>query len=148
MRSLLCWIVILTVASAPSLLGAAEPPKKEQPIREIFVPFEDLDLLLEGDAHRVFLERAEYEQLIAKVKTSPADENPRDWLTLAADYQVVIDEGRVTIQAEIELEVFSQGLFAVPWTLNGVGIRGAMLDEAVAPLGRDPQGGVKVFVEG
>ncbi len=147
-------LVILTLAvgvmldASSARLRAAEPPARERPIREIFVPFEDLDVLLDGDAHRVFLERAEYEDLIAKAKTSPADETPRDWLTLAADYQVVINDGRVTIEATIDLEVFSQGLFAIPLTLNNVGIRHAKLNADMASLGRDDQGGVRLFVEG
>lgn len=151
MRSILCvlgCLVTAILASVWSPLQAADPPKQDKPIREIFVPFEDLAVLLEGDVHRVFLQRTEYEALIAKAKIFPIEETPQTWLMLAADYQVVIDEGRVTIQAAIDLEVFAQGLFAVPLTLNGVGIRSATLDDAVAPLGRDAQGGVLVFVEG
>ena len=148
MRSLLCAAVISTIVSLSSPLLAADPPKQEEPIREIFVPFEDLDVLLDGDAHRVFLERAEYEELIAKAKSSPEEETPNSWLTLAADYQLVIDEGRATIQAAIDIELFSMGLFAVPLALDGVGIRSAMLDDAVAPLGRSDKGQLNVFVEG
>ncbi len=153
MRSLLCAVVIAAIVSLSSPLLAADPPKadppkQEEPIREIFVPFEDLDVLLDGDAHRVFLERAEYEELIAKAKSSPEEETPNSWLTLAADYQLIIDEGRATIQAAIDIELFSMGLFAVPLALDGVGVRSAMLDDAVAPLGRSDKGQLNVFVEG
>ena len=139
MRSLLCGVVMAMVWVTSPILSAAPPPQ-EKPTREIFAPFEDLEVLLDGDAHRVFLDRADYEELIAKAKTSPEKDTPNAWLTLAADYQITIDESRATIQAVIDIEVFSPGLFAVPLPLHGVGIGGAKLGDAVAPLGHTGPG--------
>ena len=55
-------IVILLIAMVsllPTITNAAEPPIK--PIREIFVPFDDLNVLLRGDTERAFLTRDEYD---------------------------------------------------------------------------------------
>ncbi len=153
MRSTTTWLVCLGAIVIPVLVRAADPPPPNgppevPPIREIFVPFEDLDALLEGDTQRVFLGRQEYEALLAKAAEQPATETPRDWLMLAADYEVTIADGRATIAATLDLEVFTPGLFAVPLPLQDVGIRAAALDDGAAPLARDDQGGLTVFVEG
>ena len=60
-------------ASAPAT-SPAEPPANTAPkiVREIFVPFEDLNVLLENQPRRVLLSRTQYEELIAKAIKDPA----------------------------------------------------------------------------
>ncbi len=49
--------------------SAQDPKPAAKPlVREIFVPFEDLSLILENDAQRVFLTSKEYAELIAKAQ--------------------------------------------------------------------------------
>ena len=59
----LAGVLLLAVLAAAST--AAEPPKIEK-VREIFVPYEDLSALMEGNSQRVFLTRQEYADLLAK----------------------------------------------------------------------------------
>ena len=74
--------------------GAADGKQEEAPIREIFVPFEDLDVLLEGDAQRVFLTREQYEDLLEKAKETPETPAPRAAMLSTADYEGTVSEGR------------------------------------------------------
>ncbi|MBI2477161.1 MAG: hypothetical protein HYV60_00425, partial [Planctomycetia bacterium] len=147
MRSfyLLLALVGNTVVSAP-LASAAEPNIK--PIREIFVPFDDLNVLLEGDAERAFLTREEYEDLIARAKQTPIEHAPHQVLLLSADYDTTIQQERAAIRGKLWIEVLEAGLHAIPLELNGVGIRTALLDGEPASLGRNSQGQVLLFVEG
>ena len=49
---LLTFLIGLGMLHLPAAAMAAE---EESPVREIFVPFDDLNVLLEGDSQRVFL---------------------------------------------------------------------------------------------
>ncbi|MGI8978529.1 MAG: hypothetical protein ACR2FY_04845 [Pirellulaceae bacterium] len=121
---------------------------QEPPIREIFVPFEDLNIILESDNQRVFLSRKEYDELVAKAVSKPDVKAPHSAAVLAATYDGKLEDGRATIQGTIELEVLNDGVQAIPLDLANVGIRSALLDGKPAALGRNEQGQVILFVEG
>jgi hypothetical protein len=144
---LLCLLaaILATIASSTTSTIAADPIVK--PIREIFVPFDDLNVLLQGDAERAFLTREEYEDLIAKAKQTPIEHAPHQVLLLSADYDATIQQERAAIRGTLWIEVLEPGLHAIPLELNSVGIRTAMLDGKPASLGRNPQGQVLLFVD-
>src|SRR6188474_1529614 len=121
---------------------------QEPTIREIFVPFEDLNIILESDNQRVFLSRKEYEELVAKAVSKPDSKAPRSAAVLAATYDGKLEEGRAVIEGTILLEVLNDGIQAIPLDLANVGIRSALLDGKPASLGRDGTGCVILFVEG
>jgi len=139
--------IVLTGITLFASLASAAPPD-DKPIREIFVPFDDLNVLLQGDAERAFLTRQEYEDLIAKAKQSPVEHAPHQLLLLSADYDATIQQERASIRGTLWIEVLEPGLHAIPLELSGVGIRTALLDGKPAALGRDAQGQVTLFVEG
>ena len=58
---------------------------QDPPIREIFVPFEDLNIILENDNQRVFLSRKEYDELVAKAVSKPDVKAPHSAAVLAAN---------------------------------------------------------------
>ena len=64
-------LTVTLLASHASASADPSPTEKEQPIREIFVPYEDLDALLESQPRRVLLSRREYDALLEKAKTTP-----------------------------------------------------------------------------
>lgn len=125
------------------------PPAADARTREIFVPFEDLNVLLEGPDQRVLLTRKEYDELLAKAKLSPDQEKvPRTRVVLSADYNGVVDEGRATIQGVLILELLAKDLVAVPLSLQGMSLRSATLDDKPAPLGKSKEGLPTLFVQG
>ena len=134
-----------TIAQEPKPAGgrAASP----EVIRELFVPFEDLEVLLEGDVRRVFLTRDEYQQLVNQArKTEPDAPAPHAALIVSAEYEVVIRGDRAAITGVLDLDVMADGLHAIPLDFQDVGLRSARLDDEPAPLARDEQGNVVLLV--
>ncbi len=118
-------------------------------VREIFVPYEDLSVLMEGNVQRVFLTRQEYDDLLAKAKKKPPEiPAPQGALLLAAEYDGTIEEGRVRLSGAIDLEVLEEGLHALPLDLSGVGVRRASIGNTSAAVGRNDKGQTILFVEG
>ncbi len=129
---------------------AAPPPHTtaEKPIREIFVPFEDLNVILSGKTERVFLTRDEYAQLLARAEKAPDAKAPLGATLLSANYVGQFESGRAQLRGTLEVEVLDDGLQRLPLALSGVGLYRATLDGRPAPLGRDNAGGISLLVEG
>ena len=146
MRSLAVVLVAVCGLLAGAGGGAAEP---ETPVREIFVPFDDLDVLLEGSVQRAFVSREEYRDLLTKTKQpEPRVPAPQTVVLLAAEYDVTMAGERAVIRGAVEVEVLEPGLHAVPLALDGVGVLAADLDQAAAVLGRAADGQTQLFLEG
>ncbi len=126
----------------------AAPPSDSEPIRELFVPFEDLRVLLGDETQRVFMTREEFEQLKQRAKQTPTQELPLNVALLAADYQAVIQHGRATMRGNLIVEVLQEGLHALSLPFAHVGLRSASLDGAPASLASASGGPVTLFVEG
>ncbi len=145
-------LIICASAAWPAGIGrieAAEPAGgKPKIVRELFVPFEDLHVLLEHKPHRVLLSRPEYEQLLARAKVEEAARPPRELAIVAAEYHAAVSSERATIKGTLNLVVFQDGLHAVGLDLAGVGLRAARLDGQGAPIGRADDGRLVLFVEG
>ena len=131
-----------------SLLLALPAAAQEPLVREIFVPFEDLNIILESDNQRVFLSRKEYDELVAKAVSKPDVKAPHSVAVLGATYDGKLEEGRALIEGAIQVEVLNEGIQAIALDLANVGIRSAQLDGKAAALGRNEQGQVILFVEG
>ena len=122
---------------------------KERPVvREIFVPFEDLEALMEGQPRRVLLPRAQYEELLEKAAKDPETKAPRNVTLIAGDYTITVEEERARLVGKLAVDVLENGLFAVPLDLAGVGLQSATLDGKNAPIGSDESGKLTLFVEG
>ncbi len=126
----------------------SEAAAAQKPVREIFVPFEDLNVILESDVRRVYMDRKQYEAMLAKVRTSPRDPAPIKTLLLSADYRGKLEPGRARIAGKFQIDVLEDGLQQLPLRFNGVGIRSAKLDGKAASLARRRDGQVVLFVNG
>ena len=148
MRSLHLLLLPLLCCGAAALSGLASADEPT-PVREIFVPFADLDLLLAGQAERVFVSREEYRDLLAKAKPEqPRTAPPRKAVLLSADYSVEMAGERAFVRGTLELELLEPGLHAVSLELERVGLLAASLDDAAATLARSDDGQLLLFVEG
>ncbi len=121
--------IMFTATSAP-----ADEPKPL--VRELFVPFDDLNVILEAGGRRVFLTREEYDDLLKRARKTEAEAAPRAYALTAAEYDAQIEEGRAVIRGNLSLEVTQDGLHAIPLPLSGVGVRKATLDGEPAAIGR------------
>ncbi|QDV55908.1 hypothetical protein [Rosistilla oblonga] len=150
----IAWYLVL----APILLCwtggtfAADPPKtdvdSERPIREIFVPFEDLNVLLQSNTNHVFLTRQQYDDLIAQAKQTPLAQTPTAATVLSVTYEATVETGRVMIDAAIEIDVLRAGLQVIPLSLARIGVLEATLDGRPAAIGKGESGDPSLFVEG
>jgi hypothetical protein len=146
-RTALALLLVGLAAALFAANAAAQNPTAEK-IREIFVPFEDLNVILDSDTHRVFLTRKEYEELVAKAAARPLTRPPLAAAVIAAQYSGRLEDGRAVIDGTLHIDVLEEGVFALPLELGGVGIRSASLDGRPAPLGRNEHGHVVLFVQG
>ncbi|MBN1911459.1 MAG: hypothetical protein JW818_17080 [Pirellulales bacterium] len=131
--------------------GASAPqkkPKSETIVREILVPFSDLNVLLEGQPRRVLMSKEDYEDLLAKAEKTPEEKVPHAVLWSSADYRLDVGDQRGRIEGTLVLDVMKDGLHALPLDLGGVGLREAKLDDKAAPIGRGSDGRLRLFVQG
>jgi len=128
-----------------SSVRAAEPRPL---VREIFVPFADLNVLLENQPQRVLLNREQYEELLKKAKKAPEAHAPQAAMVVAADYVGTIRDERAQFAGTLSVDVLEDGLHAPALDLSGVGLRRASLDGRGASIGRAADGKLTLFVEG
>jgi len=161
MPPVLCLLVVAAVAFVTASAWAVDPPagvsnpqsairnpQSEEKVRELFVPFEDLSVLLEGKTQRVLLTREQYRDLQARAKKTAEGRPPRDVLLASADYAARIENERAVITATLAVSVLEDGLHAVGLDIAGVGLRAAALDGKGAPIGLADDGRFTLFVEG
>ncbi len=129
----------------PAAAEETAPPEK---VRELFVPFKDLNILLENQPRRVLLSREQYDELVEKAKITPARHVPRAAVLTAADYRGASDGQRVRFTGTLAIDVLEKGLQALPLDLSGVGLLSAKLDQRDASIGRTPAGGLSLLLEG
>jgi hypothetical protein len=123
-------------------------PQLEETVRELYVPFEDLNVLLESGPQRILLSRQEYQDLLAKARKVAEERPPTKALLLSADYAVAAGQERAEIVGTLTIHVLEDGLQTVGLDVAGVGLRAARLDGRGAPLGLADDGRLTLFVEG
>ena len=143
----------VAVAMALMIAGTAPGAPADTPTleREILVPFEDLNVLLESGPRRVLLSRQQYAALRAAAQAAvdpglPAP--PRPAAITGARYRADLAGQRATIHGRLDVAVLAPGIQVLPLDLSGVGLRGALLDGQPAPLGRRDDGAIEAFVAG
>jgi len=153
MRKWISFLLLIWAATwwfSGPILHAVEPsaPARETVVREVFVPFESLNLILEDQPQRVLLTRQEYQQLKKAARAEAQARPPRDADILSADYQILVQPDRASIVGSLVLDVLSPGIQAVGLDIGNVGLRQATLDETSAPIGRADDGRLELFVSG
>ena len=139
--------IIPALAAEPNLANSP-PDAGKKPRREIYVPFEDLNLLLEGQTERIFLTRSQYEELLSKAGPIRETIPPLAAAILSADYQVTIAQERALFTGELVAEVVREGLHALPLQLKGVGLLSATVEGQPVPMARDANGPWHLLLDG
>lgn len=148
-RSLAIGCALMAIALFGVEVGASQQETEEpQVTRTLYVPFDDLHVLLKGQTERVFLTREEYDELKKTAKQSPQRLAPRGFALTSSQYQGEIRQGEAQLTGTIELEILNPGFHEVPLDMQGVTLLGAKLDGEGAPLIQDPNGTVRLLVEG
>ncbi|MCX5675809.1 MAG: hypothetical protein NTX87_12460, partial [Planctomycetota bacterium] len=161
MRKSFALAAILALAAALAPLAAADEkspaanpqsairnPQSEERVRELFVPFEDLNILLEGKTERILLSRQQYDELLAKARKTADSRAPVSALVASAEYAATLGDERAEITGTLTVSVLEDGLHAVGLDVAGVGLKSATLDGRGAPVGLADDGRLTLFVQG
>ena len=117
----LCWTNLLSAQTTESI---------KKPQREIYVPFESLDVLLEGNSNRVLLTQDEYAELLQSAQTREIERAPLDSAIISAEYQGRIESGVAKITGRLVVEPLNDGLIEILLPLSGVAISSARYEES------------------
>ncbi|HEY2251583.1 MAG TPA: hypothetical protein VGH74_11005, partial [Planctomycetaceae bacterium] len=136
-----CGLLVTLLAIHSHL--AAQPPADQAPGdepagRRVYVPIEDLDVILDHDKQGVILPRAEFLKLAAEAKKQ-LDENPaspRAIVVSRAQYTARTQDNQLVISAVIEFNQLARGWQQVVLPFTGVAVEGATLDDKPAEIGR------------
>lgn len=134
--------LLLPVAATLSIaLGGISARSQEMPARRIYVPVEDLDVVLRRDQRGVLLPREEFSQLYAAAKknSSDAPRVPQGAILSSARYVGRISGDQLLITATMKFSQFTVGWQALTLQFEGLSVERATIGEQSARLGRDPK---------
>lgn len=135
------WLLCLA-AFNPQFTVRADDAKVDLPTRRIFVPAEDLDVVIERDKKGVLLPAADLKKLIELAEKNPALKNPPPSAQLLSNAQysgrIVGDHLLLTVTAELQQLVSGWQAWSFP--LQRLAVEKATLDGEVAFVGRKDDG--------
>lgn len=111
------------------------------PLRQIFVPVEELDVVINRDKKGVLLPRNEFEQMFQKARQNAGRDAPLDvGIVLAnADLQARIAGKQLLVSASFEVTQLVDGWRLLQLPLTGFAVERVTLDDQPAKLGRSPE---------
>ena len=148
------WLVLmlLVVAASPRLVDAQlrDPVTELTEARRIFVPVEDLDVVIERDKQGVLLPRAKFDVLLTQAKAN-ADKNAVPAgvpvVMTGADYAARIVGDQLLISVTAEMTQFEDDWRETRFALQRLALEQALVDDAPALVGRNPDGSVSLFTD-
>ncbi len=116
--------------------------------RELYVPLEDLPIILSGPNERIMMTRKEYDELLSKAKpVKQAEQAPYDAIILSAHYETEVGSKFATIQGNITFEAMKSGPFLFPLDLNAVGLNKATINGNPAAFVLGAEGNPSLVVQ-
>ncbi len=147
----LMFAMILFIGVIPSRFAVAQP---RDPIaelteaRRIYVPIQDLDVVIERDKEGVLISRAKFDSLLSQAKAN-IEKNPTlagvPVALTAADYAAQIVGDQLLISVKAEINQFDEGWCETSLPLQRLALERATLDDAPAFVGRNLDGSVSLF---
>jgi hypothetical protein len=124
---------------------SAQPPAGRSPADEpagkrIYVPLEDLDVILDQDQRGIMLPRGEFLKLAAEARKQLEETpvSPRPFVVSQARYTARLHDNQLVIDAVVEFEQLARGWQTVTLPFTGLAVEGATLDDKPAEIGRAP----------
>lgn len=138
-------LTIATTTLLPAQTLAKQQKATDEKQRRIFVPIDDLNiLLLEGNSNRVLMTDQEYQKLLEDAKQKEIRLAPENSAVINASYEGEIQDGIALIRGSLTIRTLNDGPIAIPLQIGGVAIRQASIGENLqrrpASLYRDAQG--------
>ena len=147
------WLTGLLLAAFVWTLGIA--PAVAQPVdlttelseaRRIFVPAEDLDVILERDHRGAMLTRKKFDELMTLAKANAAKATPQLPIVLtSSSYQARVVGDQLLLSVTAEMTQFVHDWQAVSFPMQRLAVEKATLDGEPAMLGRNQDGAVSLL---
>jgi len=142
-----CWLSALILlwlgTGRPGFVCSAEPEAKPPTVKTVYVPWEELDQLLDRDDVGVLLPRAEFDRLVANAAEGE-DPQQAGIEAIAANYDGRLDGDLLTLDATWEFQQASSSPQVWRLPLKQLAIESATLDDQPAQMARDPSGDLLV----
>ena len=149
-RCLTWTLLIAAMLSATTWAQVRDPVAELTEARRIFVPVEDLDVVIERDKQGVLLPRAKFEVLLTQAKAN-AEKNAVPAgvpvVLTNADYaaRVVGDQLLITVIGQITQ--FEDDWRETRFPLQRLALEKALVDDQPALIGRNPDGSISLFTD-
>ena len=140
-------VVSLCIYAVGPNIVRADETHTAKVYRKLFVPFDDLHVLLESSPEHIFLSQDEYRNLLAKAQRTEEESPPRAAAILSANYDGKIESGRLLLKATIEVEVLAKGLQLIDLPVKGVAIHDANVGGQPAVLWNKGDGRVRLLLD-
>lgn len=144
----ICLTTMLSLVFVADLSAQGDNDNTEPFQRQIFVPFDSLEVLLDGNSNRVLLTRTEYDELLKSARKREIKRAPFDSAIVSANYQGTVADGVAMITGELIVEPLNEGLIQIPLPFSGVAIRNARLGDQPAKLWRSELGQIVLLTAG
>ncbi len=137
------WLMLLAVQSV-----SAQPVDLVTELtegRRIFVPVEELDVVVEQDRRGVMLTRKKFDELIGLARTNAKARPNLPIVLTSSNYQARVSGDQLLMTVTAELSQFAGDWQATVFPTQRLSIEKATLDDQPAMLGRNQDGSVTLF---
>jgi hypothetical protein len=148
------WLVtmLLFAAISPGIARAQvrDPVTELSEARRIFVPFEDLDVVIERDKQGVLLPRAKFDVLLTQAKANVernAIPTGVPLVTTVADYAARVIGDQLIMTVTTEISQFEDDWRETRFPLQRLALEQALVDDQPALVGRHPDGSLSLFTD-
>lgn len=150
-----CWQnCLMTLAAMLLLVFGVVPNAAAQPAnlvtdltdaRRIFVPAEDLDVVIEHDKRGAMLTRNKFDELLTLAKANAKSTPNLPIVLTSSNYQARVSGDQLLLSVTAEFTQFVGDWQTVAFPLQRLSVEKATLDDQPAMLGRNQDGSVSLF---
>jgi len=129
----------LLAACVPAAVGQeAKPPADPADVKQVYVPIDALDAIIERDRRGVTMPREEFLKLLEKAREHSENGPPafRGMEISRAEYHARTAGDQLIVTARLELDQYAAGWRALPLPFRGMGVERAQWGDKPARLGR------------
>lgn len=149
-RWLAALLIIVTIGSEPLSAQTRDTVSDLSDARRVFVPLEDLDVIIERDKQGVILPRAKFDVMLTQARAN-AEKNtvPKDVSVVLtnADYSARVVKDQLLVSVVAELTQFVDDWCESKLPLQRLSLEQALVDDVPALIGRHPDGSVSLFTD-
>ncbi len=141
--TLLCALVLL----CSTAVAQEKPPVDVAESRRVYVPLDDLDLIIDAHKKGVMLPRDEAAKLEQEAAKNAAanPKAPKPIVLAGADYAATLDGEQLRIAATLEISQLAPDWQALPLPWKGLAVEAATLDDQPAALTLAPDGSLVLY---